>query len=424
MDSQPVDPQTALGLEVLDRAAVHAALDLLLDAGADDGGEVLSGAMEASATVRTAIDGAMVDVLAAFERSMAWAAEGHRSPVSWMVAHLGSARPAAASERRVALGACSMPFVAAAAAAGQLSGAHLRLLVDARRRPVHDLFDRDEAMLVAEALQLSVDALRLRLQRWWWDALAEAGCNEPEADRRDSDRNTVRLSQGFAGRGLLDGDLCPEGYVTLAAAIDAEIERWRKEGTLDADPRTWNELRGDALLALVARGDAHPDRGAVRPLVVAVADVDTLLARSGLDPAERTARRADLVGGGPISDAAIAELASRAGLALLVTGGGRPLWFGRSRRLASSAQRLAVLATDGDRCYWPGCGAPAHRCQVDHLTGWEQGGRTDIANLGLICGFHNRLKHRAGYQAARAPDGRIVVTDATGDPVDPPFHQP
>jgi hypothetical protein len=406
------------------RAVLHAALDAVLDAGAGCSGEVLAEAVGAAGRLRAALDGAMVRVLPAFEASMVWAAEGHRTPASWMVAHLGMARAAAAGERRVALAACRMPHVADAAEAGRLSGAHLRLLVDARRAPVEDAFDRDEAALVAEASTLSVDALRVRLARWYYEVLAELGRNEPDADPGGSDRNRLRLCRSFGGRGVLDGDLSPEGLTTIEAAVAAEIERWRREGTLDADPRTWNELQGDALIALVARGAARPHGEPVRPLLIAVADVDTLLRRAGGSDEDRLQRRAEILGGGPVSDASIAELASRAGIALLITSrGGQPLWFGRTRRLATGAQRAAALAADGGHCYWPGCGAPAHRCQVDHLTGWEQGGPTDIENLGPICGYHNRLKHRGGYRASRAEDGSIVVERSTGEPVAPPYPQ-
>jgi hypothetical protein len=403
----------------LDRMAVHAALDAVLDAGAgagDGGGEGLADALVGATRLRAVVDGALVGVLAQFEVSMAWAGDGHRSPVSWMVANLGCARVAAASERRVALAASRMPHVGAAA--GVLGGAKLRLLVDARRAPVQAVFDRDEPVLVAQAAELGVDALRVALDRWYYDALAELGANEPDRDPGGSDRNLVRLRPGFAGRGLLEGDLCPEGRGTLEAAISAEIERWRREGSLDADPRTWNELQGDALVALVARGAARPDGEPVRPLVIAVADIDTLLARSGLDPVERTARRAEILGVGPVSDATVRELASRAGVALLVTKPtGEALWLGRSQRLATAAQRHAVLATNDTGCYWPGCAAPSHRCQIDHLTGWQQGGTTDIANLAPICGYHNRLKHRTGYQATRTPNGTITIHHPDGTAV-------
>jgi len=417
--------ESAEGARELDRANVHAALDRLLDARVGDAPTALDAALRGAGAVRAAVDGAMVEVLPAFEASMAWAADGHRSPVSWMVAELGMARIAAASERRTCLRARQMPQVALGAAAGRLSAAHLRLLVAARREPVEALFDRDEKRLVAHAVTVTADALRLHLERWYFDALAELGENEPDRDPGGSDRNTLRLREGFGGRGLLDGDLSPEGRATLESAVAAEIERWRREGLLDADPRTWTELQGDALIALVARGAAAPNGRSVRPLVMAVVDLDTLLRRAGVSDAERTARRAELLGIGPVSDALIRELASRAGISLLVTGaGGRPLWLGRSSRLASAAQRSAVLASDSRSCYWPGCGVPANRCQIDHLTGWEQGGATNIDNLGPICGFHNRLKHRGGYGATRGSDGEIEVFDRQGQAIGVSYRGP
>ncbi|MEZ5204965.1 MAG: HNH endonuclease signature motif containing protein [Acidimicrobiales bacterium] len=84
------------------------------------------------------------------------------------------------------------------------------------------------------------------------------------------------------------------------------------------------------------------------------------------------------------------------------------------RRLATPAQRSAALAASHGHCYWPGCTAPAHRCDTDHLTGWEDGSCTDIDNLAPICRFHNRLKHRERYRAERRPDGTVVVTDRFG----------
>lgn len=409
--------------EPIDRHALHAALDAVIDAHVDDGGEALGAALVAAQRVRTALDGSLVSVIAGFEASMAWAVDGVRSPVSWQVDRCRMPRVAAAAERRVALAAARLPAVAAAAAAGRLGAAQMRLLTAARREPVVERFDRDQEQLVAWALELTADQLRTRLDRWYFDALADLGVNDPDRDPGGSDGNTTRIRPGFHGRGLLEADLAPEGHATLAGAIDAEIDRWRREGALEGDSRTYAELRGDALVALVARGAAHPDGAAVRPLVVAVVDVDTLLARAGLDQQGRTQRRAEILGVGPVSDATIRELASRAGISLLVTDrGGQPLWLGRSRRLASAAQRTAVLAADpaGGGCYWPGCHQPAHRCQIDHLTGWEQGGATDVANLGAICGHHNRLKHRGGYRAARAPDGTITVRRPDGSPIEPP----
>ena len=120
------------------------------------------------------------------------------------------------------------------------------------------------------------------------------------------------------------------------------------------------------------------------------------------------ARIAEIAGHGPVDDTVIAQLLSQANLALLVTDtGGAPLWYGRTRRLATVAQRNAVIATSNGHCCFPGCTITAERCEIDHLTGWTAGGRTDIDNLGLLCSFHNRLKHRWNLTVTRAPDGTL-----------------
>lgn len=67
------------------------------------------------------------------------------------------------------------------------------------------------------------------------------------------------------------------------------------------------------------------------------------------------------------------------------------LFYGRSRRTASSGQRLLLHATDRG-CTKPGCAAPPNRCQVHHaVKDWQHGGTTDIDELTLACGCDNRL---------------------------------
>ncbi|HEU5007913.1 MAG TPA: DUF222 domain-containing protein [Jatrophihabitantaceae bacterium] len=61
--------------------------------------------------------------------------------------------------------------------------------------------------------------------------------------------------------------------------------------------------------------------------------------------------------------------------------------YGRSRRLASPAQRRALAARDGG-CVRPGCTVPADWCEVNHVDRWEHGGTTDIGKMALVC-THN-----------------------------------
>jgi hypothetical protein len=63
---------------------------------------------------------------------------------------------------------------------------------------------------------------------------------------------------------------------------------------------------------------------------------------------------------------------------------GRPLFLGRSQRLASADQRIVLHAIDGG-CTVPGCDQSAYHCEVHHLHDWALGGTTDIDRLTLAC---------------------------------------
>ncbi|GAB11221.1 hypothetical protein GOARA_065_00140 [Gordonia araii NBRC 100433] len=110
-----------------------------------------------------------------------------------------------------------------------------------------------------------------------------------------------------------------------------------------------------------------------------------------------------------------ADLARRAGVALTSTGTMVPVadlvdlaadatpWlevfsdatrqvldFGRGRRLASLAQRLAMFGRDRG-CTRPGCTEPFARCQAHHAQAdFAAGGNTNLHELGAACGPDNR----------------------------------
>ena len=77
---------------------------------------------------------------------------------------------------------------------------------------------------------------------------------------------------------------------------------------------------------------------------------------------------------------------------------GAVLHLGRGTRLATPAQRRALLARDGG-CVIPGCPVPGGSCDVHHPTGWAHGGSTDVDNLALVCTrHHNELHNRGGWE--------------------------
>ncbi|MCG7597990.1 HNH endonuclease signature motif containing protein [Mycobacterium sp. PSTR-4-N] len=74
----------------------------------------------------------------------------------------------------------------------------------------------------------------------------------------------------------------------------------------------------------------------------------------------------------------------------------QPLYLGRSKRLASPAQRI-VLHSSARGCSRPGCSVPGYWAQVHHVRDWKDCGATDITNLTLACGPDNRMVEQTGW---------------------------
>lgn len=69
-----------------------------------------------------------------------------------------------------------------------------------------------------------------------------------------------------------------------------------------------------------------------------------------------------------------------------------PLWMGRTTRLASVEQRIAMFAIQGV-CSWLGCTTPMTECEAHHILAWIKGGNTDIENLTGLCREHHRCNN-------------------------------
>ncbi|MDV6263852.1 HNH endonuclease signature motif containing protein [Rhodococcoides yunnanense] len=106
---------------------------------------------------------------------------------------------------------------------------------------------------------------------------------------------------------------------------------------------------------------------------------------------------------GPISRTLAELLTCDADLTpVIVDDHGVPLALGRTTRLASDDQRIAL--TIRDTCCVM-CGRPAQWCQAHHVKFWEHGGRTDLNNLALVCGECHRLVHHGDWQLIMGDDG-------------------
>ena len=111
---------------------------------------------------------------------------------------------------------------------------------------------------------------------------------------------------------------------------------------------------------------------------------------------------------------------------------GVPLHLGRSRRLASVGQRIAMFAVQGV-CSWAGCTTSMSECEAHHIISWLRYGATDIENLTGLCPTHHRCNndHRdgsfnKGYMDYDPDTGGAVLVKADGtrhtNTTDPAMH--
>ena len=90
----------------------------------------------------------------------------------------------------------------------------------------------------------------------------------------------------------------------------------------------------------------------------------------------------------------------------VLDGASVPLDLGRSRRLHTRTQRLAMAQRDRG-CTATGCDRPPALCHAHHDQPWSDGGGTDLANGRLLCGHHHRRIHDPAYHHRVRPDGSV-----------------
>jgi hypothetical protein len=96
----------------------------------------------------------------------------------------------------------------------------------------------------------------------------------------------------------------------------------------------------------------------------------------------------------------VRQLACDANLIPVVLGGtGEVLDVGRSRRLATPAQRTALRAMYSTRAE-PGCDTPIDQCRAHHIVEWDptrNAGNTNLDNLLPVCEQTHTRIHRHGF---------------------------
>jgi hypothetical protein len=190
--------------------------------------------------------------------------------------------------------------------------------------------------------------------------------------------------------------VCQPGQAEPVADGSAFI----KPGPLhDIDTRHHGQRLHDALEELCDRllraGDTVPSGGVPATVIVTI-DLDDLLDRCGYG------RSSD---GTLIPTAAVLELANQADIIpAVLNASGAVLDLGRSRRIATHTQTLALTARDAG-CSFPGCDRAAQWCERHHITEWVDGGETNLDNLTLLCRYHHHNFATRGWQCRINGDG-------------------
>lgn len=310
-----------------------------------------------------------------------------------------------------------LPATAEAWREGLLDGQHVRVI----QTFVADLPDATPVETVEKAERfLARQAVKLRPDQLQKVAHQCALRINPDGKFSDSDRARKR---GFTWCGQRPDGMSLGKLVAspeLRASLDAWLARFAAPGMCNpddqtpciegeppeesacSDPRNHAQRQHDALNALVRGRLGDPKLGVHNGLPV------TVIVSTTLQELTSSAGRA-VTGGGTLLP--MRDLIRMAGhayhyLAVFDDHSSRPLYLGRSRRIASPDQRIVLYAKDRG-CTHPGCDVPGYWSEVHHVDDWATGGMTDADKLTFACTPDHKLVEK-GWRTRKLPDGRTT----------------
>ena len=229
---------------------------------------------------------------------------------------------------------------------------------------------------------------------------------QPVDDQLQQDRRYLELKQRRDGMWHLAGRLTN----TVGAQLNAILDPLTKprstaiedeDGTVVdiPDQRPHMQRLHDALEEACARllkAADQPSVGGIPASVIVTISLDDLLAKAGL---------AETADGSQLTTDQLLRIADEAEIwPTIIDRNGVPLALGRSRRLASAGQTMALIARDAG-CSFPGCTHPPQWCDRHHILDWILGGPTDLDNLTLLCRYHHTHFLQKGWTCRINTDG-------------------
>ena len=302
-----------------------------------------------------------------------------------------------------------LPYTSAAQAHGAINREHVKVIRDAMNGipSAIDAATRTqiESDLVRTAIGVGPKSLKDTADRTLF--LLDQDGPEPDDTERARRRGVSMAPQQRGGNSQINGNLTPEAR----AICEAIWAKWAAPGMcnpddehpcvsgtpsqaqIDGDRRTLAQRQHDALIAVglnvLESGELGQHNGLPTSIIIRTTLQD-LESRAGVG----------VTGGGtvlPIST--VIRFASHANHYLAVFDGatGSALDLFRTRRVASAAQRIMLIARDGG-CTKPCCPVPPYGTQVHHAArDWADDGQTNVDELGLACGPDNRMVGPGGW---------------------------
>ena len=298
-------------------------------------------------------------------------------------------RRRARSEVETALELEELPETSKGLRDGKIPYDNARILAKASQRG-----EIDETELGDQARSQAPDKFAGTVRKYEQERSQDDGMSRLEHQRS---RRLAKIKTSVDdGMTVLYGRFDPITGALLATALSRKMdELWREE-----DPRdraTAGQRMADALVGLVTREDTDQDGdGRVRgPRLLLIADYDVVSRELG------NGRLGD---GTPVPVQKVRDLACQSDiLPAIFRGVSQPLDLGRARRIASPAQRVALVARD-KACV--GCGATANWCQAHHIIPWAVGGRTDLDDMCLLCTRCHHRVHDDRWQVRKSASGK------------------
>ena len=329
----------------------------------------------------------LINQLTAYQHQLARDAEAHgdaqvlhAGTTGTLIACATNQDPAAGSamvNRAAALR--DMPHVAAAFRDGSISVRHVGVVLAEHRKV--DRFADCEASLVVIASHTEPGELR-RVMAQMTD---RSGLDDDFEKLRN--KRGLHLSQLPNGNFRIDGMLDHTTGEMLANALASRMDR-----KTPGDHRSAPQRRADAFTEIIAAAQGNTRPHGVSGVSVLV-DLDDLDHGQLADGTLLGKHLTELLTCDPIFTLL---LGTRQGATFV------PLAMARDRRLATTAQRQALIARDRG-CIR--CGKHHRYCHAHHIIGWASGGSTDLDNLALLCARCHHDLHHGHYH--------ITITNGT-----------